>query len=60
MIFLCLKKRVKFHRHDSPWITNKQKQLIKLRQRAFASGNSTLFKSYCNKVNRTRKSCRAD
>lgn len=57
---LMPEKRVKYHRDDSPWITNKLKQLIKLRQRAFASNNTTLFKFYRNKVNRMRKSCRAD
>ena len=57
---LMPEKHVKFHRNDNPWITEKLKQLIKFRQRAFSSNNITLFKFYRNKVNRMRKSCRAD
>ena len=57
---LMPEKHVKFHRNDNPWITEKLKQLIKFRQRAFSSNNTTLFKFYRNKVNRMRKSCRAD
>ena len=56
---LMPEKHVKFHRNDTPWITEKLKHLIKLRQLAFSSGNTTLFKFYRNKVNRMRKSCRA-
>ena len=57
---LMPEKHVKFHRNDNPWITEKLKQLIKFRQRAFSSNNTTLFKLYRNEVNRMRKSCRAD
>ena len=55
---LIPEKHIKFHRNDSPWITGKLKQLIKFRQRAFSSNNTTLFKFYRSKVNRMRKSCR--
>lgn len=48
-------RRVKLHNNDAPWVTEDFKRLIKLRQRAFSSGNTQLFKMYCNKVNRERK-----
>ena len=46
------------HPNDRPWINNNLKLLIKRRQKAFASGNVTLFKLLRNKVNRERKRCR--
>ena len=39
---LMPEKHVKFHRNDNPWITEKLKQLIKFRQRAFSSNNTCL------------------
>ena len=47
------------HPNDRPWIDNNLKLLIKRRQKAFASGNVTLFKLLrINKINRERKRCR--
>ena len=47
------------HPNDRPWINNNLKLLlIKRRQKAFASGNVSLFKLLRNKVNRERKRCR--
>ena len=57
---LMPEKYFKFHRKDSPWVSEKLKQLIQLRQWAFTSNNTVLFKFYRNKVNRMRKSCHAD
>ena len=47
---LMPEKRVKFHRNDPTWISEDLKRLIALRQRAFSSGNNTMFKFYQNKV----------
>ena len=52
--------RDRVHNNDHPWINEKLRNLIKLRQQAFASGNLTLFKFYRNKVNRRRKIWRAN
>ena len=56
---LMPEKQVNLHCNDAPWVTKVFKNLINQRQRALASGNTTLFKFYRNKVNRARKSCRA-
>ena len=50
-------KMIKFHHNDPPWITGEFKSLIKKRQQAFSSGNTT-SKFYRNKVNKMRKKCR--
>ena len=52
-------RAIKVHSNDAPWITTDLKRLITLRQRALSSGKSDLFKFYRNKVNKTRKLCRA-
>ena len=58
---LCLRHGIAFTIYnDHPWIKEKLRNLIKLRQQAFASGNLTLFKFYRNKVNRQRKIYRAN
>lgn len=59
LTYIMPEKRLSFHHSDFPWINEDFKRLIQLRQRAFVSGNVTLFKFYRNKVNRIRKSCRA-
>ena len=41
-------KTVKFHVNDSPWITSELKELIIVRQKAFAEGSTELFKHYRN------------
>ena len=46
------------HPNDRPWINNNLKLLIKRRQKAFVSGNVTLFKLLRNQVKRERKRCR--
>ena len=43
-------KAIKCHPTDKPWITPDIKDLIKLRQRAFHSGNINLWKHYRYKV----------
>lgn len=50
-------KRTKLHVNDPPWISPEFKKIIKLRQKAFISGDSALFKHYRNLVNRERKTC---
>ena len=52
-------RAIKVYSNDVPWITTDLKRLITLRQRALSSGKSDLFKFYRNKVNKTRKLCRA-
>ena len=52
-------RAIKVYSNDAPWITTDLKRLITLRQRALSSGKSDLFKFYRNKVNKTRKLCRA-
>ncbi len=51
-------RSIKVHPNDRPWVTSNLKSLINRRQKAFASGNVTLFKMLRNKVNRERKRCR--
>ena len=48
------------HLNDHPWINEDLRRLIKLRQRALFSGNTTLFKLYRNRFNKKRKICKAD
>lgn len=52
------KRSVKVHETDRPWLTIQLKTLITRRQKAFASGNESLYKILRNKVNRERKRCR--
>ena len=47
---------VKFKASDGSWVTTYFKKLISSRDAAFASGNTALFKSLHNRVNRIRKS----
>ncbi|CAB4024558.1 Hypothetical predicted protein [Paramuricea clavata] len=51
-------RSIKVHPNDRPWVNSNLKSLINRRQKAFASGNVTLFKMLRNKVNRERKRCR--
>ena len=53
--FIMPERKVKLHNNDAPWVTGDFKRLIKLRQRAFLSGNTQLFKMYRNDVNSERK-----
>ena len=48
---IMLERTSTIHPNDRPWIKNNLKLLIKRRQKAFASGNVTLFKLLRNKVN---------
>ena len=59
MDILMPERKVKFHKNDVLWVTKEFKELINLRQRAFFSGNTDLFRFYRNRVNRKRKSLRA-
>lgn len=52
-------RAVKLQVNDAQWIAPELKELISLRQRAFAQGNKAQFKHYRNLVNRLRKSCRS-
>jgi len=45
-----------FKENDRPWVTLYFKRLIARRQYAFASGQSALYKSLRNSINRVRKS----
>ena len=47
---------VKIHQTDRPWLNPDLKHFISKRQKAFASGNKSLFNLLRNKVNRERKS----
>ena len=47
---------VKFKASDRPWVTPYFKKLISSRDAAFVNGNTALFKSLRNRVNRIRKS----
>ncbi|XP_028415844.1 uncharacterized protein LOC114539415 [Dendronephthya gigantea] len=49
---------VGIHETDRPWLTNRLKDLIARRQKAFSSRNEPLFRILRNKVNRERKRCR--
>ena len=51
-------KTVTRHSSDKPWVTDSFRQLIKKRQRARMSGNTTLAKQLRNKVNREAKRLR--
>lgn len=53
-------KTTKLHVNDPPWFTPELKKLIKLRQRAFQTDDKELFRLYRNRVNRERKTCRAN
>ena len=46
---------IKVYKSDRPWLSAQLKQLITRRQKAFASGNQSIFKILRNKVNRERK-----
>ena len=48
-------RSVKRCSNDRPWVTDSFRDLVKRRQRAFASGNRPLYKWYGNRVNRARK-----
>ena len=52
-------KDCKVHVHDAPWITVEFKNLIKLRQQAFMSGDKERYCRYRNAVNRERKTLRS-
>ena len=52
-------KTVKRHVNDAPWINSELKELIILRQKAFAEGDTEIFKHYRNIVNRERKCYRS-
>ena len=52
------KSSMKVFETDRPWLSAQLKQLIARRQKAFASGNQSLFKILRNEVNRERKRCR--
>ena len=51
-------RSVKGHATDRPWIIDQLKRLIAKRQKAFTSGNKSLYAVLRNKVNRERKRCR--
>lgn len=50
-----LVKYLRIHVGDPSWVTPDFKQLIRLRQKAFISGDTVCFKHYRNAVNRERK-----
>lgn len=50
-------KRFEYHSNYHPWISEYLRHLIKLRQRAYFTGNKSLFKYYRNIDNRKRKTC---
>ena len=51
LIYLHLPKRcIRRHTLDKPWVTDYFRQLIRLRQRAFLSGNFILYRKLRNKV----------
>jgi hypothetical protein len=49
---------VKRRRNDKPWITDKFRRLIRCRQRAWVSGNQSLYNRLRNQVNRLSKQLR--
>ena len=50
---------VRLHLNDPPWVTERFKNLIKLRQHAFHHGDMEQYRRYRNDVNRARKSLRS-
>jgi hypothetical protein len=46
--------------NDLPWVTDRFRHLIKLRQFHFHSGNTVMFKLFRNKVNRERKKLKSE
>ena len=60
LYYILPEKRLFVHPNDHPWINEDLRRLIQFRQRAFFSGNDTLFKFYRNRVNRKRKTCKAN
>ena len=51
-------RRVRRHTSDKPWVTDYFRQIVRQRQRAFLSGNNSLYRSLRNKVIRSAKSIR--
>ena len=51
-------RRVRRHASDKPWVTGYFRQIVRQRQRAFLSGNNSLYRSLRNKVIRSAKSIR--
>ncbi|KAK2571005.1 hypothetical protein P5673_003541 [Acropora cervicornis] len=49
-------KYVRLHLNDPPWVTERLKNLIKLRQHAFHHGDIDQYQRYLNDVNRAPKS----
>ena len=45
--------------NEPPWMSQSLKEAIHRRQKALAQGNTCLFKTLRNRVNRERKSCRS-
>ena len=60
LFYILPEKRLLVHSNDHPWINEDLRRLIQLRQRAFFFKNDTLFKFYRNRVNRKRKTCKAN
>ena len=57
----CLPRIEKrLYSNDKPWITPAFKTLISQRQKAKLQGNTTLYNTLRNRVNRSRKSLRSD
>ena len=52
-------KHVRLHLNDPPWVTERFKNLIKLRQHAFHHGDMEQYRRYRNDVNCARKSLRS-
>ena len=52
-------KTIKFHVNDAPWVTAEFKDFIKLREVAFAQGDTERFRNLRNTVNPERKLCRS-
>ena len=60
LFYILPEKRLLVHSNDHPWINEDLRRLIQLRQPAFFFRNDTLFKFYRNRVNRKRKTCKAN
>ncbi len=58
--YILPEKRLLVHPNNHAWINEDLRRLIQLRQRAYFSWNHTLFKFYRNRVNRKRKTCKAN
>ena len=54
-------KQIRINSADAPWMTNKLKNLIKKRQKAFMTNgvNSAVYRFYRNATNRERKACKS-